>query len=126
MSTQAPEQATEQTPSQTPARQSIHFEIGRTTLHGYSARDRDRFESALQARLTELAAGQHGAGPALGNQFIERLDAGTIPDGASPERAARLIAARVLGAVGSSAGVARPATVAGSAAAASPGGAAHA
>lgn len=126
MSTQAPKRATEQAPLQTLGPQSIHFDIGRITLHGYSARDRDRFESALRARLTELAAGQHGAGPAGGNQFIDRLDAGTIPAGASPERAAWLIAARVLGAVGSSAGVARPATVAASAAAASPGGAAHA
>jgi hypothetical protein len=106
---------------------SIHFDIGRVTLHGYSARDRDRFEQALRTALADLAASRAGpdapqAGamafprkrgewPAAGDRFIPLVDAGALPAGASPERAARVIAARVLGAVASSARMASPAEV---------------
>lgn len=100
---------------QAPPPRSIHFDIGRITLHGYSAADRDRFENALRTALAELAASQaelagppRGASPGTGNRFIPRLGAGTIPAGASPERAARVIAARVLGAVASPGHAASP------------------
>jgi hypothetical protein len=87
-----------------PSPRSIHFDIGRITLHGYSSRERDRFERALRTHLTALAR-QPGAWPASGDSFIERLDAGAIPPGASPERAAQLIANRVVGAVAGAAPV---------------------
>ena len=99
---------------------AMHFDIARITLYGYSARDRDRFERALRTHLTELAAGQQGSWPADGSQFIDRLDAGTVPAGASPERAARVIAARVLGAVADPRAVASPTGTAGATGTASP------
>jgi hypothetical protein len=121
--------STPTTPPTPDAARSIHFDIGRITLHGYSARERDCFENALRAHLAELAASQQGAFPASGNRHIERLDAGTIPAGASPDRAARLIASRVIGAVARSASATNPTGSTGTASTsstASPGGAAHA
>jgi hypothetical protein len=86
---------------QAPDARSVHFDIGHITLHGYSRRDGARFERALRTHLTDLAVAQQGTWPASHSHSIERLDAGTIPAGTSPEHAARLIAARVLSAVAS-------------------------
>jgi hypothetical protein len=77
----------------------VHFDIRRITLHGYSARDQERFATSLHRHLAELAAGEQVAWPTAGERFVARLDAGTIPAGASPERAARAVATRLLDAV---------------------------
>jgi hypothetical protein len=112
-----------------PPPRSIHFDIGRITLHGYGAADRDRFETALRIALAELAASQAelaeptgGGWPGAGNRFILRLGAGAIPAGASPERAARVIAARVFGAVAGPGQLADPGQVASPGGTAGPGG----
>lgn len=79
--------------------QSVHFDIGRLTLPGYSSGQRARFVSSLQARLAGLAADGGGRWPAAGDRRIGHLDAGVLRAGASPEEAAERIAARLFAAL---------------------------
>jgi hypothetical protein len=88
---------------QASAPSSIHFDIRRVTLHGYSPSQRARFIDALGARLTELAANGGLAWPAASQQ-VGRLDAGALRAGAQPEEAAQRIAARLLAAVANEGG----------------------
>ncbi len=76
---------------------TVHFDIGRITLHGYSPGQRTRFVSSLQARLADLAT-NNGHGWPAGERQIEHVDAGLLRPGAPPEEAAQRIAARILAA----------------------------
>jgi hypothetical protein len=77
-----------------PATSSVHFDIGRITLHGYSFVQQTRFVSALRTQLTDHAT--NGERNWLAAQQIAHLDGGTLPAGATPEQAAQRIAARIL------------------------------
>ncbi|MDQ6775594.1 MAG: hypothetical protein M3071_05085 [Actinomycetota bacterium] len=70
---------------------SVHFEIRRITLNGYSPAQRTRFVDSLQAQLTELGKGD--GWPRAGRRTVRALDAGTLKPGASPEAAAAQVAA---------------------------------
>jgi hypothetical protein len=83
------------TPAAAPSK--VNFDIGRITLHGYSPGQRTRFVNSLRARLTDLAA-TDGHGWPTGQRQIGHVDAGLLPPNASPEQAARRIAARILAA----------------------------
>jgi len=95
---------------------TVHFDIGRVTLHGYSPGQQARFVSSLRARLADLAAGDGlglglGLGPGLGPggppgaaRRIGRLDAGMLRPGAPPEEAAERVAAALLAAIGTGQG----------------------
>ena len=78
---------------------SIHFDIQRITLHGYSPSQRARFIGALETRLTELSANGDVAWPAAG-QRVGHLDASPLRASVQPEEAAQRIAARLLAAIG--------------------------
>jgi hypothetical protein len=78
---------------------TVHFDIGRITLHGYSPGQRTRFVTSLQARLAELATNGGYDWPAAGQRRVGHLDAGPLRPGAPPEEAAHRIAARLLAAV---------------------------
>jgi hypothetical protein len=83
----------------TPARPgAVHFQIGRLTLHGFSAGQQQRFVSSLQSSLSDLGA-SGGDWPAAGRRTIGHLDAGTLRSGASPEEAAQVVATRLRTAV---------------------------
>jgi hypothetical protein len=82
---------------------SIHFDIQRITLPGYSPSQRERFIGALETRLTELSASGNVAWPAAG-QRVGHLDAGLLRPSVQPEEAAQRIAARLLAAIGHRAG----------------------
>jgi hypothetical protein len=75
---------------------ALHFEIGRITLYGYSASENARFTHSLRLNLTELARRHRTQAWSEANGLaIDRLDAGQLPAGASPEDAARQIGARI-------------------------------
>jgi hypothetical protein len=76
----------------------VHFDVGRITLHGYSPGQRTRFVAALRAQLTELAAADRLRWPAGQPRHIGRVEAEPLPPDASPERAARHVAARIMAA----------------------------
>lgn len=65
--------------AEAPAR--LHFEIGKITLHGYAQADQKRFSDLLQASLAEFAR-RPGA-------------VSELHPGASPEEAARHVAAQI-------------------------------
>jgi len=79
----------------------VHFKIERLTLTGYSTAERDRFTRSLRSHLSVLAqdTNQHWVSQARESQ-IERVDAGWLPRGATPETAARQIARRILDGLG--------------------------
>lgn len=77
---------------------AVHFEIGRLTLHGFSAGQQRRFVSTLQSSLADVGA-SGGDWPAGGRRTIGHLDAGALRSGASPEEAARLVATSLRAAV---------------------------
>jgi hypothetical protein len=72
---------------------SVHFDIRRVTLHGYSASERARFMNTLNARLTDLGQGDNWSLAA--GRIVRRVDAGTLRPGAGPEAAAAQVAARL-------------------------------
>jgi hypothetical protein len=88
------------------APRTVHFDIGRITLPGYSPGQQARFVSSLQTQLAGLAdlaglAASDGCGwPAGAPPRIGHLDAGVLRPGAAPEEAAARIAAALLAAVG--------------------------
>jgi hypothetical protein len=91
------------------APRTVHFDIGRITLPGYSPGQQARFVSSLQTQLAGLAdladlaglAASDGRGwPAGAPPRIGHLDAGVLRPGAAPEEAAARIAAALLAAVG--------------------------
>jgi hypothetical protein len=77
---------------------AVHFEIGRLTLHGFSAGQQRRFVSSLQTSLADLGASGRDW-PATGRRRIARLDAGALLPGATPEEAARAVATQLQSAV---------------------------
>ena len=79
---------------------TVHFDIGRVTLPGYSPGQRARFVSSLRTRLAGLAASEGRGWPAATPRRIGHLDAGVLRPGAPPEEAAERIAAALLAAVG--------------------------
>jgi hypothetical protein len=85
---------------------AVHFEIGRLTLHGFSAGQERRFVSSLQSSLAELGA-SGGDWPAAGRRTIGHLDAGALRSGASPEEAAHAVVTQIRAAVKGKRGEAR-------------------
>jgi hypothetical protein len=83
---------------------AVRFDIGRITLHGYSAGQRARFVSSLRTRLAELATSEGRGWPTGTPRRIEHLDAGVLRAGAPPEEAAERIAAALLAAADSGPG----------------------
>jgi hypothetical protein len=82
----------------TAAARTVHFDIGRITLHGYSPGQRTRFVGSLRAGLAELAASGGYDWAATGERQVGHVDAGPLRPGAPPEEAAKRIAARILAA----------------------------
>jgi hypothetical protein len=76
------------------AASNVHFDIGRVTLHGYSASYQTRFVAALRTQLTEQATSSGRNWSA--EQHIAHIDDGTLPAGMTPEQAAQRIAARIV------------------------------
>ena len=75
---------------------ALHFKIGRITMDGYSAADQKRFTYSLKLKLADLARRESDLLWSETNGLtMNRLDAGQLPSGASPEDAARQIAARI-------------------------------
>jgi hypothetical protein len=83
-------------PRTTAPASALHFKIDRITVDGYSAADQKQFAHSLKSNLAELARrhSDHTWHEANG-LTMDRLDAGQLPTGASPEDAARQIAARI-------------------------------
>jgi hypothetical protein len=77
---------------------AVHFDIGRITLHGYTAGQRTRFLSSLQAHLAELAGVGGYDWPTAGKRRIGHLNAGLLRPGARPEEAAQRLAAHLIAA----------------------------
>lgn len=71
---------------------TVHFEIGRVTLHGFSAPEGQRFVRSLEASLNQLGTSRATAWPIAGRRTIARLDAGALRGGATPEEAASVLA----------------------------------
>jgi hypothetical protein len=80
------------------APRAVNFAIERITLHGFSSMQRLRFVRALEASLSEL--GVDARWPRGARRSLERLDAGTLPPGASPEQAAARVAATLWASTG--------------------------
>jgi hypothetical protein len=76
---------------------TVHFEIDRLTLHGYSSAQRARFVDALQGYLTGPSTVDSAAWPPGGQHRLAHLDAGMMRVGATPEEAARHVGAALLG-----------------------------
>jgi hypothetical protein len=70
---------------------SVNFHIGKLTIEGGTRADGARVGEALRGRLTELA---HRGLP-IGPLSIDRLDAGTLPHGASAADTGRHLADRI-------------------------------
>ena len=70
---------------------NVNIHIAKLTIDGGSRADGVRVGDALRARLTELAA----SGTPLPAMKIDRLDAGTLPEGAGAERTGRHLADRI-------------------------------
>jgi hypothetical protein len=77
---------------------AVHFDIGRITLHGYSAAQRAQFISSLRDRLAALDPGD--GWPAGAPPRTAHLDAGVLRAGAPPDEAAGRVAAALLAAAG--------------------------
>jgi hypothetical protein len=76
---------------------SIHFSIGRITLHGYSSADQRRFTNSLQRSLGELVESHHDYDwSATSSLKIRKLSGGTLNPGASPEEAATHVARKIV------------------------------
>jgi hypothetical protein len=78
-------------PAPSPA---VNFNIGGLTMEGYAPAEQKRFTQSLQSRLTELAKAHHQSDWSAGLR-MNRLDAGQLPVGATPEQAARHIALQI-------------------------------
>lgn len=74
----------------------LHFKIGRVTMDGYSLAEQRQFTHSIKLKLAELAR-RHSDHPwsEANGLTMNRLDAGELRSGASPEDAARQIAARI-------------------------------
>src|SRR5215469_16949903 len=74
----------------------LHFKIGRITTDGYSVAEQKQFTHSIKLKLAELAR-KHSDHPwsEANGLTMNRLDAGQLRSGASPEDAARQIAARI-------------------------------
>jgi hypothetical protein len=70
---------------------TVKVHIERLTVEGSSRADAMRVGDALRAKLTELAA--DGFVPRSAN--LDRVDAGELPHGASPEQVGRHTAGRI-------------------------------
>jgi hypothetical protein len=81
-------------PSTAPLIPKINFRIERLTLEGYTRSDQARFTRTFESKLRDLVA----AAPGLNWKAAkgpDRIDAGTLPPGATPEQAARHIARQI-------------------------------
>jgi hypothetical protein len=80
---------------------AVHFKIERLSLTGYSTAERERFTRSLRSHLSVLAQETDQRSWSQARESpIERVDAGWLPRGATPETAARQIARRILDGLG--------------------------
>lgn len=90
--------AKRRTPEATSAspRNGLRFHIGNITFEGYGPGEQKRFAGSLQETLTTLAR-QHSSlnWRAMADVNVNRLDAGELPSGASPEQAAQFVAQKL-------------------------------
>ena len=77
-----------------PLAPKINFRIGRLTLEGYTRSDQTRFTRTLERKLRDLVAAAPGLNWKAAKD-ADRIDAGTLPSGATPEQAARHIARQI-------------------------------
>jgi plasmid stabilization system protein ParE len=78
---------------------SVHFNIERVTLHGFSPSQRARFVSSLETSLAALAANNTVDWRQAPTTRLARIDAGELRFGTTPEEAARALVARLATAV---------------------------
>jgi hypothetical protein len=84
-------------PTPAPSAGTVHFNIERITLHGYSGTEQRRFQSSLESNLARFA---RDAYTGMVQEFsLRHLDFGQLPAGATPEAAARHIATRIVAAL---------------------------
>jgi len=82
---------------QAPSAAALHFKIDHITIAGYSAGEEKRFTESLQFQLAQLGHGMRGQKwSATQTVALDRLDAGQLPPGATPETAAQQIAMRII------------------------------
>jgi len=72
----------------------INFRIERLTLENYSHADQVRFTRTLEKRLRNYAQTVRLNWSAV--KSTGRIDAGTLPTGATPEQAARQVARQIV------------------------------
>ena len=70
---------------------NVKFQIGRLSIDGASRADGVRVSDALHSRLISLVM----CDPPLHAFHINRLDAGTLPRGASPEQTGHYLADQI-------------------------------
>ena len=87
--------ATQPRPAQTAAQaRKINFRIERLTLEGYTRADQARFTRTLEKTLRDLVTAAPGFDWAAATG-ADRIDAGTLLSGTTPERAARHTARQI-------------------------------
>lgn len=75
---------------------ALRFRIGKITLQGYGVGEQTRFAASLQGALTTLARQHSGLNwRAMADVKINRLDAGELSSGTSPEQVAQLVARKL-------------------------------
>jgi hypothetical protein len=80
------------------SQRTVHIHIDRLVVDGMDARGQQRFMRALEAQLAEAARQAVAAGAFRADGFtrhIERVDAGEMPAGATPEKSAGHVAKAV-------------------------------
>lgn len=78
-----------------PREGKINFRIERLTLEGYTRADQTRFTRAFERSLRELASHARGVDWAAATG-ADRINAGTLLPGATPEQAARHTARQIV------------------------------
>lgn len=76
---------------------SIHFNIGRITLHGYTTTNQKRFTHSLEKSLGELVAAHPDYNWSnLASLKIRKMNGGRVNADASPEEAAIHVARQIV------------------------------
>jgi hypothetical protein len=76
---------------------SIHFNIGRITLHGYTTANQRSFTNSLQRSLGELVEARRDYDWSNATSLrIRKMSGGKLNPGASPEEAAMQVARQIV------------------------------
>jgi hypothetical protein len=82
---------------------ALHVHIERLSLPGYTQAQSQRFVAVLNRAIAEFSAAR-GLASMTGGEHLARLDAGRLRAGATPEEAARQLAARLCSSLASNPG----------------------